>query len=85
MEQSIKDLLVEASQLQSDMVDMDVLATSVETHQTKIIIRCVCVDPIQCSFVISLLEGRGFLKPGGMGVIKVLYESGALCIEVHVK
>lgn len=84
MGKKFKDLFTEASRVQSEMVAMNVLATAVETHVNCIKIRCVCWNIEECGLVIAMLKKSSLLQPGGMGFIRTIPDSDALCIEVKI-
>lgn len=85
MDKEFQKLLDKASNLQSEFVNMGVIATSVETHLAKIVVRCVCSDVMQSSLVISMLKDADLLLPGGIGFIKTLPGTKSLCVEVNIK
>jgi len=78
-------MLKKASQTQLELVEMGFIATSIETHLSLIVIRCVCNDTQECATVIALLKTNGFLTPGGIGYIKTISGSSALCVEIKIE
>lgn len=84
MDKNFISMLKKASHTQLELIEMGFIATSIETHLALIVIRCVCNDTNECATVISLLKSEGFLTPGGIGYIKTISGSSALCLEVKI-
>lgn len=84
MEKRIKEKFAGVSLLQFQIVEMNVVSTSVETHPTFIEIGCVCKDTDQCAAVLALIVKSGLFEPDSIRNIEFDDESKTYSINVKI-
>lgn len=84
MEKKIREKFAGVSRLQFQMVEMDVLSTSVKTHPTFLEMGCVCKDTEQCAAALALFAQSGLLKPGDIMSIEFDDKSKTYSIGVII-
>lgn len=84
MEKNFKEVLAEASRLQSAMIEKGILNTHLSTKNEYIEIECTCDEIEKCAIAMTLINQSYLFKKGEMGIYNTQSEEKSLWFKVSI-